>query len=123
MTTAVIALKIAIICQAGPQDGARAWHALLYAKELVEHGHTVRLIFDGAGTTWARAYEKPETRHHDTWEAVKKLGIVTTVCDYRATAFRVRDETVKAGLPHESGFEGHPSIANLVEQGFTLVVL
>lgn len=123
MTAAAVALKIAIICHAGPQDGARAWHALLYAKELAEHGHAVRLIFDGAGATWARAYEKPETRHHDTWEALKKLGVVTAVCDFCATAFGVHDDTVKSGLPHLGEYNGHPSFAALVEQGFQVIVL
>lgn len=32
---------------------ARAVHAFLYARELKEHGHEVRLVFDGAGAEWA----------------------------------------------------------------------
>lgn len=116
-------MKIAIICQADQQEGARAWHALLYAKELSERHHEVRLIFDGAGTTWVREWEKPGARHADTYQEVKKRGIITAICDFCAGAFKVHEETVKSGLPHGKDYDGHPSVAALVEEGFSLMVI
>ncbi|MFH1724985.1 MAG: hypothetical protein ABII00_10240 [Elusimicrobiota bacterium] len=68
----VPAPKFLIILQAGTEghEGmARALHAILYAQELKKGGHEVALMFDGAGTGWARKFKhrfsRSPNRHAD----------------------------------------------------------
>jgi hypothetical protein len=58
--------KYLVVLQAGKESHeglARALHALLYCRELKEHGHEVVLVFDGAGTEWAEEWTNPESQH------------------------------------------------------------
>lgn len=115
--------KFAIIVQAGPEASARAWHALLYADELHEAGHEVCVFFDGAGTTWVRAYAEPTHRRHDLFEKLLESGVIAGACAYCSVAFSVSDDVADAHVPLSDERDGHPSIATLVADGFSLVVL
>ena len=69
--------KFVIILQAGTESHeglVRAVHALLYSAELLEAGHEVVLIFDGAGTEWARALRKPKHKLHARHKRLADLG-------------------------------------------------
>ena len=119
--------KYAIILQAGQGgDGlARALHALLYAKELKEHGHEVVLIFDGAGTTWAEQWTDPDrtSKYKEIYEALREQGVIEVVCDYCATAFKVKERLAARKAPFEDEYDGHPSVAKWADQGYELIVL
>lgn len=120
--------KYLVILQAGKEthEGmARAVHALLYSRELKEHGHDVVLVFDGAGTEWAEEWTKPESTNKLTpmYQELSKAGMTQVVCDYCAGAFAVKDalKDRKVGLTAE--FQGHPSIAKWADQGYQIIVL
>jgi hypothetical protein len=119
--------KFVIILQAGTESHeglARALHALLYSMELKEGGHAVVLIFDGAGTEWARAMRDPNNKLHAKYAELEKLGIVEEICDFCAGAFKVKDDLKKQGkVPFAGEFGGHPSIRKWVDQGYEIVVL
>lgn len=123
--------KIAIVLQAGTEGGheglARAFHAVLYARELKERGHEVRLVFDGAGTTWLATFHQapagPERRVGDLFLQLRDGGLTYEVCDYCSGAFGVREALLEKGEPLASRYLDHPSIAALVEEGFQIWVL
>ena len=115
--------KFAVIIQAGPQEGARALHGLLYADELHDAGHDVRVVFDGAGTTWVKAYSDSDHKYHALFEKVRDSGLISAVCEYCSGAFGVKDAIVEAALPLQGEARGHPSIARLVADGYSLLVL
>jgi hypothetical protein len=121
------ARKFAVILQAGKgsHEGlARALHALLYSRELKEGGHSVALIFDGAGTEWAEAFRDPKHKLHGQYRKLADLGVIEEVCDYCAGAFRVKEGIKKmdeASLSAE--FEGHPSLKKWADQGYQIIVL
>lgn len=115
--------KFAIILHAQPGDMGRAVHGLLYSKDLNEAGHQVQLIFDGAGTTWVREFEKPDHKYHKLYQEVKKAGLIAGACAYCAQAFNVQAEISKAGIPFRGEYGGHPSVAKLVQQGNALITL
>lgn len=116
-------MKFAIVVHAGPQELARALHGLLYAQDLHNAGHQVTVIFDGAGTTWVKAFENPEHKYHDAYRATKDLGLIGGVCEYCAGAFGVDEDVKQSGLPLSGEMNGHPSLADLVGKGFTPLVL
>jgi hypothetical protein len=120
--------KYAIILQAGTEthEGmARAVHALLYAKELKEHGHQVVLIFDGAGTAWIEVLTNPNSTStlQPLYAELTSAGITYIICDYCATAFAVKDALVARKEVLNAAYSGHPSIATWADQGYQLVIL
>lgn len=115
--------KFAVILHAQPADMGRAVHGLLYAKDLKEAGHEVQLIFDGAGTTWIKEFEHPEHKYHGLYQEIKTKGLIGGACEYCAKAFKVDDAVTRAGIKFSNEYRGHPSIAKLVQQGYTPITL
>jgi hypothetical protein len=120
--------KFLVILQAGKESHegmARAVHALLYSRELKEHGHDVVLVFDGAGTEWIDKWTAPDTTDKlaPMYREVEKLGITQVVCDFCAGAFHVKESLQGRKVPLTAEFNGHPSIAKWADQGYQLVVL
>jgi len=120
--------KYLVILQAGKESHegmARAVHAFLYARELKEHGHEVRLVFDGAGTEWAEELSNPalESKIKPMYDEFKKLGVEEVICDFCAGAFGVKEKLQGRRLPLTAGYEGHPSIAQWADQGYQIVIL
>lgn len=120
--------KYLVILQAGMEthEGmARAVHALLYSKELKEHGHKVILVFDGAGTEWVNEWSTATSAHQlkPMYEELKKSGITQVICDFCATAFKVKENLAKEKVETTSEYAGHPSIAKWVDKGYQIIVL
>lgn len=119
--------KYVIILQAGAETNearARAVHALLYAADLAEHGYDVVLIFDGAGTGWARELEKKEHPFHQHYLRVKQLGIVEEICDYCADAHDVKQDLSEQQTRLLTGdYKGHPSLTEWAGRGYQIIVL
>ncbi len=122
--------KFAIILQAGPgshESHARMFHSMVYSKELRERGHDVRLVFDGAGTEWLAKWGSPQDDDDrlmgGLFQQLKDAGLAYAVCDFCATAFKVREKLRDQGEPLVAEYMNHPSIAELVDNGFDLLVL
>jgi hypothetical protein len=119
--------KIAIILHAEPgtHDAlGRALHALLYAKELHEAGNHIQLIFDGGGTLWIEEFKKPDNKLAPLYQTLKSHGIITGVCDFCIDAFEGDKELVEnEELPLVSDYNGHPSVAKLVSDGYQIITL
>lgn len=119
--------KFALILQSGAETNeakSRAVHSLLYARELLENGYDVALIYDGAGTGWAYEFRNPENGFHEQYLKVKKQGMFEEVCDNCAEHF-----DVKAKLANQekmllvSDYEGHPSIVRWIKKGYQIIIL
>lgn len=120
--------KYLVILQAGKESHegmARAVHALLYSKELKEHGYEVRLVFDGAGTEWISEWLNPEStdKLRPMYEELKKAGVIEIICDYCATAFKVKANLEKEKAETTAEYKGHPSIAKWADEGYQIIVL
>ena len=119
--------KYLVILQAqkGSHEGmARAVHALMYSQELLENGHKVALIFDGAGTTWLSAMRDKSHKFNPIYEKVVKLGVAEEVCDYCSGAFSVKGELKKCGNVNFQGqYNGHPSINKWVKKGYEILII
>jgi hypothetical protein len=119
--------KIAIILHAEPgtHDAlGRALHALLYSKELHEAGHKVQLLFDGGGTLWIREFKTPDHKLTPLYDALKTQGIIAGVCDFCIDAFEGDKRLVEnEGLQLTSEYNGHPSVAKLVSEGYQIITL
>jgi hypothetical protein len=115
--------KFAIFVHAGENEGAKALHALLYAQELHEAGHEVKVIFDGAGTAWIQRFEDSSNKYHPIYKAVKSLGVISGVCEFCAGAFGVSESVTQSGLQALGEAQGHPSLAKLAAEEYQIITL
>jgi len=119
--------KIAIILHAEPgthDSLGRALHALMYTQELHEQGHQVQFIFDGGGTLWLQEMINPEHKLAPLYQSLKKAGLITGVCDFCIGAFAGdRDKVSQEQLALIDEYNGHPSIAKLISEGYQIITL
>lgn len=115
--------KFVIIVQAGPEELAKALHALLYAQELHEADYKVQMVFDGAGTTWLKEFEKADHHYHPVFKQVQKLGVIAEACEYCANAFGVTEEIKNSETPLTGESSGHPSLVKYIKDGYTPIVM
>ena len=119
--------KIAIILHAEPgtHDAmGRAAHALLYAKDLIEAGIEVKLIFDGGGTRWVTELSKGDNQLYALYKSVEEAGVISGVCQFCIGAFGGNVEEVKKLGLHVAGeYMGHPSLSALIREGYQIITL
>lgn len=106
-----------------PDALARVTHALLYTKELMDKGHEVRLLFDGAGTAWLGEILKPEHVFNKLLKSLQKGNVIYAVCDHCAGAYGVKGKMGGMENLLKGDFHGHPSFAELIEEDFIPVIL
>lgn len=97
----------------------RLVNALEFAKELSEQNQQVSIVFDGAGTQWIAKLEDQEHDVHELYKAVQEQ--VDGACKYCSKAFGVINEIRKSGINLLDDYDGHPSLANYVSQGYQVV--
>jgi hypothetical protein len=115
-------VKIAIVLLAGSDSSegtGRMANAFITALEAQDAGDEVRVIFDGAGTTWLKVLADPDHKYHRLLEQVR--GSVTGACLYCARAYGVVEDVERAGVPLLDEYKAHPSIRGLVADGFQVL--
>ncbi len=114
--------KVAVVVFADTKshgDLARAVNALETAKECQEANDDVKVIFDGAGVQWAAKMAQPNHRMHQLFESVR--GNITGACEFCAGAFEVKEQVEAGNVPLLDEHEGHPSLRNLVAEGYEVI--
>ncbi len=114
--------KVAVIVLADKEthEGlGRLYNALETVKEMKEERIEVQLIFDGAGTVWISELENEEHIANQLYREVKDK--ITGVCDFCSKAFEVKNEIAKTDVPFLDEFEGLPSLAKLVKEGYQII--
>lgn len=113
--------KIAVMLLADTETAeamGRMANALTLAKEGKEAGDEVRLVLDGAGTKWAPELAKDDHKYHRLFEDVRDKA---AACVYCARAYGVKDEIEAAGVGLLDEYKGHPSIRQLITDGFEVI--
>jgi hypothetical protein len=113
--------RIAVILLADtdrPEGMGRMANALTTAQEAKEAGDDVRLILDGAGTKWAGELASEEHKYHRLFAAVRDQA---GACVYCARAYGVKDQVEAAGVGLLDEYKGHPSVRQLIVDGYGVV--
>ncbi len=114
--------KVAIVVLADTETHealGRVVNALTFAKELQEQGDEVKIVYDGAGTTWIPALEDKEHRAHKLYSSVKDN--ISGACKYCSKAFGVSDEIEKTDVPLLDDYDHHPSLRNYISEGYQII--
>lgn len=113
--------KAAIVVLAGTESHAdlgRLTNALQAAREFDEAGDDVRVIFDGAGTGWIPKLEAGDSPAAPLYESLSHL---VEACEYCAGAFDVSEGVAESEAETLAEFEGHPSVRDLVADGYEVI--
>jgi hypothetical protein len=111
---------IVLLADTETKEGlGRMSNALTSVREFKEEGQEVSLIFDGAGTKWIGELSDSDHKYNRHFESVK--DDIHGACAYCARAFGVKDEVQESGVELLGEFEGHPSLAKLVGQGYQVI--
>ena len=94
-------------------------NALTLALESLEHEDNLKIIFEGAGTKWIGELEQEDHKMHGLYKMVKEH--IPGACSYCAQAFGVKNQVVRAGIPLLSEFKDHPSLRNLIVEGYQII--
>jgi hypothetical protein len=117
-----IMTKIALIIMSDTESAealGKVSNAFMLALESMEQGDDLKIIFEGAGTKWIGALEDSAHKLHDLYKSVKPA--ITGACSYCASAFGVKNAVEKAGITLLSEYKDHPSLRQLVIDGYTLI--
>jgi hypothetical protein len=111
----------AILVLAGTEthaDLGRITNALQAAKEFDDAGDDVEILFDGAGTQWVAELTDDD---HDLNPLYESLEDHVSVCEYCSGAFGVEGSVEASDATSVGEFEGHPSVRDLVTDGYEVV--
>jgi hypothetical protein len=115
--------KVAIIVHATENEMGRALHALLYAQELHEAKHDVKVFFDGQGTVWIKQMEDSSHMFNPLYKAVKATGVIAGACGSCAATFGVTEDVNSSGITSFAEAEGHLSIVKLIEEDYQILMM
>ncbi|MDT8402105.1 MAG: hypothetical protein RQ743_10450 [Bacteroidales bacterium] len=94
-------------------------NAFVLADEALSNGDELKIIFEGAGTKWIGELEKEDNKLHDTY--IKMKSNITGACSFCAQAFGVKSQVEKAGIVLLDDYMNHPSLRDLIADGFEIV--
>lgn len=113
-------LKVAIVIfEDIKRDSARVYRALITAKELMDAGDNVTVVFDGSGTESLAAILDPQSRMHALFERVRPQ--VRGACELCARSHRVLEPIAQAGIPLLSEYKQHASLPALMREGYSVL--
>lgn len=123
-------MKVAILIHSDPKSGTeealgRVFNGLAVAHDLKQKNEEVRVQFIGTGTRWLAELSKEDHPVHGLFEGVKdKIDGASSAC---SDAFGATDDVKNAGFELLTGnalhgTSGLPSIADLMSEGYQILV-
>jgi hypothetical protein len=122
-------MKTAILVHSDPKAGeealGRVFNALAVAQNFKELGEEVLILFLGTGTRWIAELSRPDNPAHDLFNLVSdKVAGVSLAC---ANVFGSADEIQASEFDFLNdnpvpGTDGLPSVAQLMQDGYRIVV-
>ena len=123
-------MKAAIVVLSDPKSGGeealgRVFNAMAATYDFKQRGAEVTLMFQGAGTRWIGELTKPEHAANALYNSIQdKVAGISCGC---ADVFGGAEDAEKAGLdlikdnpvPGTSGF---PSLAKLMDEGYSTLI-
>jgi hypothetical protein len=94
-------------------------NAFILALEAIENGDDLKIIFEGAGTKWIGELENEDHKINPLYKMVKSH--ITGSCSYCAQAFGVKNQVEKAEIALLDEFKNHPSLRNLIVDGYQII--
>ena len=115
--------KIAIVVFSnteGMEALGKLSNAFVLANEAMDNNDDLKIIFEGAGSKWIGELEKEDHKLNKLYMSFKDS--ITGVCKFCAEAFGVKSQVEKAGVNLLDEYKSHPSLRNLVTEGYSVLI-
>ena len=113
-------VAIVVLSEAGSHEAlGRVVNALEFAKELQDHNDDVKIVFDGAGTTWIPKLEDEGHDAHSLYAAVKES--IHGTCKFCSKAFGVINEVRNTDIDLLDDYDDHPSLRSFIIEDYKVV--
>lgn len=96
-------------------------HVLLNALDLHEKGQEVTVVFEGAAVNLVAELEKVDNPFHALYLKARQQNLIRGVCRACSAKLGALEAVQTAGLPLLDDMSGHPSLAAIMAQGFTVL--
>ena len=96
-------------------------HVLLNALDMHEKGQEVTVVFEGAAVKLVAELEKADNPFHALYLKARQKDLIRGVCKACSVKLGALEAEQAAGLPLLDDMAGHPSLAALMAQGFTVM--
>ena len=94
-------------------------NAFMTAREMIEAGDEVTVILDGASVQWVEVLAGTEHPYSSLFEEVRPA--IAGGCGAWAVAFDATDQLEANGVPLMRDYDEHPSIRQLMVDGYQLI--
>ncbi|MEX0812022.1 MAG: hypothetical protein WD048_07375 [Chitinophagales bacterium] len=114
--------KVAVIVFADSEshaDMGRISNAMEIVSEFAENGDEAKLLFDGAGVTWPGKLADEDHPLNQSFQKIRPH--ILGACHFCSKAFNAKDGVEKSGIPFLQDYNGHPSVRNLVKDGYQII--
>ncbi len=109
-------VAIVIFATSDSAEGkSRVINGLMTAKEVIESGGDVEVIFDGKGVEAGVEFADPEHEMNRLYKQVQDH--VTGVCKFCARSYGVLERAEELGIPLVDEFKQHPSLYKRIQAG------
>lgn len=96
-------------------------HVLLNAMDMNEKGHETTIVFEGESVTLIPEMEKDGHFLNMLYLKAKNLGLFYGACKACSAKLKVDKAVQEAGIDLVGDMSGHPSMADFMDKGFTVI--
>jgi hypothetical protein len=96
-------------------------HVMLYALDLNEKGHEVKLIIEGVATSLITELAEPGKPFANLYAKIREKGLLTCICKACSQKMGTLEEAEKQGLTIVGDMQGHPSIEQYINDDFQVI--
>jgi hypothetical protein len=96
-------------------------HVLLNGLDMAERGSKVAIVFEGAAVTLIPELAKESNPFHALYRKARQQGLVDGACRACSIKLGVLDAVQEEDIPLLDGMSGHPSMADYMDQGYTII--
>ncbi len=96
-------------------------HVLLNALDMHERGHEAVIVLEGESCALVGEMARDDHQLHTLYAKAKDKGLIAGACKACSTKLGAADAVRTEGLELIEGMHGHPSMAEYVEKGYTII--
>lgn len=96
-------------------------HVLLNALDLHSRDREVRIVIEGAATKLLPYLAEADNPLHGLWEKAKAAGLVEGACKACSKKMGTAMAAGSQGLALLDDMNGHPGMANYLDEGFEII--
>lgn len=96
-------------------------HVMLYALDLEQKGHEVKVVIEGAATGLITELAQPGAPFANLYSQLREKKLLTCICKACSQKMGTLAEAEKQGLAIVGDMQGHPSIEKFLSDGFQVI--